>query len=160
MKVITELKDVVKIKRFGSNILDNYSSDGILLGYNKDGLCTLISMKDFSYIYPGKWFREWKNFKNNDNIYIVTNSDNLKTLINKKDGSFVYNNSWYANWNSFKLGHEYYEVHLNNKVNFLRKDNGDLLFKNFVPNENIICYDYKNHRIFVLDDEKVCMYEA
>ena len=86
MKVITELKDVVKIKRFGNDILDSYSSDGILLGYNKDWLCTLISMKDFSYIYPGKWFKEWKTDKHDDNIYIVTNSNNLKTLINKKDG--------------------------------------------------------------------------
>ena len=89
MKVITELKDVVKTKRFGSNILHNYSSDGILLRYNKDGLCTLISMKDFSYIYPGKWFKEWKNFKNDDSVYIVTNSDNLKTLIKKMDHLYI-----------------------------------------------------------------------
>lgn len=146
MQAAKILKGITKFEEFDFNTLKLY---------RKDGFCTLAKKEDLSFLYEELWFKNWEKF--DINHYLVEREDGLQTIINRKDASFVYDNLWFDWWHTTKFG--YYEVSLKEKINYVKKDDGTFLFSEFIPQNRIIESDNYDNKIYVLENEKICMYE-
>ena len=145
----------------GDVVIDNFIDiehfdDNVYLITMQNDLSSLFDTKTKKYVYDNAWFKKWNLFSN-QKLYRVTREDGLQTLIYKKDASFVFDDLWFEKWYTSRYG--YYEVFIGKKKNYVKADDGTLLFKEFIPQDQIIESDKYNNKIFVLEDEKIYMYE-
>lgn len=149
------------ISNDGDVILDNFSAIEHFFGTlylitMPNGLSSPFDIKAKKYIYENVWFKKWEAHLG-DKLYVVEREDGLQTIINRKDASFVYDNLWFDWWHTTKFG--YYEVSLNKKINYVKKDDGTFLLSEFIPQDRIIESDNYDNKIYVLENEKIYMYE-
>lgn len=147
LKVV--LDDILNFEFFQKHYQGYY----LYLVTRKDNKNYLYSSNGRGYLHTKIGFKKWDLF--NEDMYLVTGDNGLRTLIYKYDLSFVFKDMWFDNW--FENNGNYYRVRHQNKVNFVKNDDGSFLFDEFMPEENVIS-SFSSNYVYLQKDDSLLMY--
>lgn len=147
LKVV--LDNVINFEFFERHYQGCYS----YLVTRKDYKNYLYSSSGRGYLHTEIGFKKWDVF--NNDMYLVTGDNDLRTLIYKSGLSYVFKDMWFDNW--FERPNGYYRVRHQNKINFVKKDDGSFLFDEFIPEEKVLSSISSNY-VYLQKDDNLLMY--
>ena len=136
-------------------------SNSLYLVTREDGKKTVFDENTDSYVNKDAWFVDFAEVYDYPEVFLVTRENGLKSLVNQSDLSYVFDDIWFEKWDNAYP--KYYLVYNKNKINFVNKTDGSLLFgKDSKKKENIIIsYNWAINKftIYVLEDKTLRVYK-
>lgn len=135
-------------------------SNSLYLVTREDGKKTMFNGNTDSYVNKDAWFVYFTEIGDYPEVFLVTREDGLKTIVNKSDLSYVFDDRWFEKWDNAYP--KYYLVSNGDKINFVNKTDGSLLFgKDSKKKENVIIYSnwaINKFTVYVLEYETLRVY--